>query len=387
MIASDSAGVARHRTGARRRPLAPPVRYPTALGDCFRAILRPGAPEPVGLSVGSGQEGLEVALGFIRTFDERATGQAVVVPDFVCPSVPAAARVAGFEPRPCELDPATWTYRPEALEAAVDDDVAAVVLVAYFGFLPDSGELEPWLAEVPVVEDLAQAFGVEEGVGLWPTSSFRVFSFARGKSLPLAWGGWLTGRGRREREWLEAEAARRGPGSAVSAGCNLALAQLQCLVLTPAVWRWLPLSERMVRGGAVRARRGPLGRLVRRYVAATRTLAPEIEARRGNVRRMVESLTDVEGVGVAESVAAARGVALRLPIVFDDSEAAGAVRAALRREGVIKGPNDFDDYVGGSENSAAIARRLVTLPTYRGSEAAQEAAVAILRRELGDRRA
>ncbi len=78
-------------------------------------------------------------------------------------------------------------------------------------------------------------------------------------------------------------------------------------------------------------------------------------------------------------------MALRFPVLFDDPAAAEEVRRRLREDRILKGPNDFEDYAGGGAHAASIARRLVTLPTYRGSEAAQDAAAEVIRRVLGER--
>ncbi len=361
-----------------------PVRYPVALVDCLRAVFGRGA-KPRGLFVASGQEALEIALRGVKELHSEDRGDEVVVPDFICPSVPAAVRDAGLVPRLCELDATTWFYRPEALAEAVGPSTCGVVAVAYFGFRPTLPRgLESTLQGVSVVEDLAQSFGVAGLDAPWGDPAFRIYSFARGKSLPLGWGGLVTGGGAAEQRWLETLAGRRAPGSIAESLFNLTLSQVQSLVLHPAVWRLLPVPEQLPSTERGKRRHGDPRWPVTRYVGDCRSLAPRIAVRRRNARRLARRLQGCPGLHLpaTDEQTLSCAAALRFPVIFEQIAAAEEVRRRLAVEKIIKGPNDFDDYGESSDRARRIARRLVTLPTYGGSESAQEAAVSVIRQVL-----
>ncbi len=368
----------------RTAPVAP-VRFPLALGDCLRAVLSRG-PQPPGLFVSSGQEALELALRGVKQLHAEDRGEEVIVPDFICPSVPAAVRDAGLVPRLCELEARTWFYRQDLLAEAVGPSTCAVVMVSYFGFAPAAPPgLDALLERTAVVEDLAQSYGITELRAPWDRPAFRAYSFARGKSLPLGWGGLVVGGGDVERRWLETLGRRRVRGGVLESVLNLALSQVQSLVLHPAVWRRLPVPERFPPAAGAKGRRGDPRWPVTRYVGASRSLAPEIAIRRRNAQRLARQLRGCPGLHLpaTDEGALSRAAALRFPIIFEEAAVAGEVRRLLAEERIVKGPNDFDDYGNASANAATIARCLVTLPTYRGSEAAQEAATAMIRQVSG----
>ncbi|HET6464429.1 MAG TPA: DegT/DnrJ/EryC1/StrS family aminotransferase [Nitrospiria bacterium] len=368
----------------------PPVRYPLASGNVIRAVLRMTDPPPKGLYLSSGEEALEIALRGTREHLGKGRGTEVIVPDFVCPSVVRAVRAAGLVPRVCELDPRRWFYNPEALEKTVGKETCAVVVVAFFGNLP---VLDPpsraralsILGSVPVVEDYAQAFGLEQPTKSWPGSVFRVYSFGRGKSLPLGWGGLLEGFDEAAESWLNRLRAQYGKYRLLENLVNLAMSQAQSLVLHPLLWRFVPISYEMMETTDFRQGRGGLGWPVTNYIAASRqSLREEISARHRNIGRFVERLQSLPGIEMAfgGKQNPTEGVAVRFPVLFENPEIAEAVKRAIAKEGVIRGPNEFFDHVSSTENSASICRRLLTLPTFSGSERALERAANLIRKFL-----
>ncbi len=376
-----------NRPARRPGPPVAPVRFPLALGDCLKAVAGRQICTSPGLWAASGEAALEIAFEGIRDLGDGAPAQ-VVVPDFICPSVPNAVRAAGFEPRLCALDPRTWFYRPQVLRQVLGAETAAVVVVSYFGFLPRiQPECQALLAGVPVVEDLAQSYGTD-AAPLTPRTLFRVYSFARGKSLPLAWGGRVDAVGEAPRSWMVSQgrrrdSQRRDTGSVLASCVNLTLSQVQSLVLHPWIWRFVPIPDRLVASAELKPRRGVPTWPVTRYAEEARALQREIAVRGRNARRIASRIADLPGLDFPrDEEAFTLGVALRFPLIFEQATIADTVRERLAAERVLKGPNDFDDYIGPTANAASIARRLLTLPTYSGSERAQDAAVEILRQVL-----
>ncbi|MBY0276563.1 hypothetical protein K2Z84_14570, partial [Candidatus Binatia bacterium] len=194
----------------------------------------------------------------------------------------------------------------------------------------------------------------------------------------------------RDARLAEAVVARAAPGA--RAGmlgdvAHLALAQLLRALLHPAVWRFVPLPR--ARGGSAdeesRARRAP-GRVVARYLAAAAASHPLVVAeRRRNALALRERLAGevAGGIGLPDAGSLRAGVALRLPVLFERADDARAVRCALAEQRIVKGPNDWDDYGRASAAAAAIADRLVTLPTHPGSEHAARRAIAVIAQRLG----
>jgi dTDP-4-amino-4,6-dideoxygalactose transaminase len=377
--------------GWKRGMPVPPVRFPLALGNFFRAILRMTDPPPEGLYVSSGEEALEIALRGTRDLHGEGRGTEVIVPDFVCPSVVRAVRSAGLEPRICELDPHSWFYNLDALEATIGTDTCAVVVVAFFGNLPvldlpSRARAMSILNSVPVVEDYAQAFGLEQSGKSWPGSVFRIFSFGRGKSLPLGWGGLLEGLDDAGKSWLTRWRAQNGKYRILENLVNLVLSQAQSLALHPLLWRFVPISYDLMETTDFRHGRGGLGWPVTNYIAVSRSsLRKEVSARHRNVDRLVERLQPCPGIQMAfgsKDRGPTEGVAVRFPVLFEDPETAEAVKRAIADGRIIRGPNEFYDHVGPTENAASICHRLLTLPTFSGSERASERAADLIRKFL-----
>lgn len=368
----------------------PPVRYPLAPRNVLRSILGMTNASPEGLYLASGEEALGIALRATRELRGEGRGTEVIVPDFVCPSVVRAVRSAGLEPRLCELDPHRWFYNLDALEDTIGTDTCAVIVVAYFGNLPvldpsSRARAMSILKSAPVIEDYAQAFGLEQPKKSWPGSVFRVYSFGRGKSLPLGWGGLLEGFDEAAASWLTRWRAQNGKYRLLENLVNLAMSQAQSLVLHPLLWRFVPISYEMMETTDFRKGRGDLGWPVTNYVAASRqSLREEISARHRNIGRLVDRLQSLPGIEMAfgGKQYPTEGVAVRFPVLFEDPEIAETVKRAIAEEGVIRGPNEFFDHVSSTENSASICRRLLTLPTFSGSERALERVADLIRKFL-----
>lgn len=385
---------------ARWRDASPvaPVRYPLDLGGTLRALAGGGGVLGGTLSA-SGEDALALALGSAVDLGDLPAGATVVVPDFICSSVPRAVARAGLRVAFGALDATRWTFAAGALDAALDAGARALVAVSYFG-LPAGGddagraELATAARAAYAVEDLAQGYGIAHAARL-DGARAATFSFGRGKSLPLGWGGLVEAADERTAARVAARAAAMPPARALESAANLLLAQAQRALLHPLVWRLVPLPAPPLRGVAAPAppeptaaphRRRTPGRLVARYLAAAADRhVVVVEQRRRNALELRDRLLArvTQGVVVPAATSVRAGVALRLPVLLDDERAGRAVRAALERRGIVKGPNDWDDYAAPSANAASIAARLVTLPTHPGSEHAAARAVETIAEILG----
>jgi len=339
-----------------------------------------------GTFVATGTEALKTALQSLGEVERLEPGCGVVVPDFICENVAAAVLAAGMTPVYCPLSPRSWFYDLEPLRSAVASGARVATVVSYFGHPPDlSGSafetakaaLKPCL----VVADAAQAFGPDLAAWLWADADYTIFSFGPGKSMPLNWGGLVTPR---DRDHADRPAGRPRSGGATANTLNLLAAYTQSLLLSPRVWNLLPLVGSARRPPALNRTGRPLAWPATAYLAlALSRLGAEIDDRRRLATAAAAALRAVPGVHLPSARCIGRGVALRLPVVFTDPDAAQSVRTALRVERIVKGPNQWDEYAHASENAAAISRRLVTLPTFPAAQGALDRAVQVVRRHCG----
>ena len=142
-------------------------------------------------------------LKILRALDIPA-GSEIIVPALTFWVVPEITRVAGLKPVFADIDPATFTLSPEAMERAITPNTRAVLPTHLYGLACD---MDPILAlarkhGLKVIEDCAHSLGATyKGpmVGTLGDASF--FSFQAFKPLNTFGGGLA---------WVrDAEVARR----------------------------------------------------------------------------------------------------------------------------------------------------------------------------------
>src|SRR5881296_3683882 len=135
-----------------------------------------------------------MALYFILKALDLPAGSEIIVPALTFWVVPEITRVAGLTPVFVDIDPATFTMRPDAAERAITPKTRAILPTHLYGMACD---LDPILAlakryNLKVVEDCAHSLGaMYKGrmVGTHGDASF--FSFQAFKPLNT-FGGGLT---------------------------------------------------------------------------------------------------------------------------------------------------------------------------------------------------
>lgn len=162
-------------------------------------LLRGGLAERLGGAAltlhASGREGLRVALERLRLHTGR---HEVVLPAYVCFSVPAAAVAAGMKVRVVDLTPRGW-IDPAALAKLPLGAAAAVLVGNLFGVPEPVSELldAARAAGALVIDDAAQALGAASAEGpVGARGDVGLLSFARGKPLSALGGGavaWIRG--------------------------------------------------------------------------------------------------------------------------------------------------------------------------------------------------
>lgn len=143
-----------------------------------------------------GPSGRALLFNLIKMLSEKHDQQRneVLLPGYTCYSVAAAAVKAGMKIRFYDLDPQTLNPVTDSLEANCTNKTLAVLSQHLFGIPTEINTIEKIAAEKGAyhIEDAAQAFGNRHNEKpLGTNGDFGLFSFGRGKMLPLGGGGAL----------------------------------------------------------------------------------------------------------------------------------------------------------------------------------------------------
>jgi dTDP-4-amino-4,6-dideoxygalactose transaminase len=109
--------------------------------------------------------------------------------------MPVVAKLLGFKPVFCDVDPLTFNSGPEHIEPCLTEKTGAVLSTHLFGQPAPIREIRELLEPrgIRLMEDCAHALGARVGgqrVGTF--GDVGVFSFAEGKNMPCFGGGAIT---------------------------------------------------------------------------------------------------------------------------------------------------------------------------------------------------
>ena len=139
--------------------------------------------------VSSGKAALTMTLTGLKASSSRTE---VVIPAYTCFSMPAAVLSAGLKPILCDINPSTFDFDHEQLEATLNDNTLCVVAHHLFGIPSDIDRVRALCHArgIVVIEDAAQAMGVEAGGRkLGTLGDVGIFSLGRGKNITCGSGG------------------------------------------------------------------------------------------------------------------------------------------------------------------------------------------------------
>lgn len=148
-----------------------------------------GLPNPA--VVGNGTVAMMLAFEALLP---RAGGE-VIVPSFTFAATANAVLWAGFEPVFADIQPATMTLDPEAVEALIGPRTVAIVPVHPFGGLCDIAAFDRLAADyrLTLIYDSAQAVGVRRhGRLVGGCGQAETFSLHTTKVMPAGEGGIVT---------------------------------------------------------------------------------------------------------------------------------------------------------------------------------------------------
>jgi dTDP-4-amino-4,6-dideoxygalactose transaminase len=118
------------------------------------------------------------------------------MPGYTCYSVAASVVNAGLKIRLYDVDPHTFAPEMNSLNEGLNDKTLAVLVQHLFGIPVRMDEIRSSVSRkgVWLIEDAAQGLGGSiAGRHLGASGDFGLFSFGRGKPLPLGSGGALAG--------------------------------------------------------------------------------------------------------------------------------------------------------------------------------------------------
>ncbi len=119
-------------------------------------------------------------------------GKEIIFPAFTFPVIPMVAKLLGYKPVFCDVDPVTFNSGPEHIAPLLNERTGAVLATHLFGQpcrIQEIGELVK-KRNVRMLEDCAHALGVRvAGKSVGTFGDIGVYSFAEGKNMPCFGGG------------------------------------------------------------------------------------------------------------------------------------------------------------------------------------------------------
>jgi dTDP-4-amino-4,6-dideoxygalactose transaminase len=119
-------------------------------------------------------------------------GKEIIFPTFTFPVMPMVAKMLGYKPVFCDVDPTSFNSGPKQIEPLINERTGAVLATHLFGqpcAIEEIAELTR-TRNIRLMEDCAHALGVRVGgrcVGTF--GDIGIYSFAEGKNMPCFGGG------------------------------------------------------------------------------------------------------------------------------------------------------------------------------------------------------
>jgi dTDP-4-amino-4,6-dideoxygalactose transaminase len=119
-------------------------------------------------------------------------GAEIIFPVFTFPVMPLVAKLLGYQPVFCEVDPKTYNSGAEHIAPKISDRTGAVLATHLFGQPCPISQIADLTGQrnIRLLEDCAHACGVRvAGRQVGTFGDIGVFSFAEGKNMPCFGGG------------------------------------------------------------------------------------------------------------------------------------------------------------------------------------------------------
>ncbi len=145
-----------------------------------------GVPHVFG--AGSGRSAFQLALEAL----DLEKGAEIIFPIFTFPVMPMVAKLLGYNPVFCEVDPVRFNSGPDHIEQQISDKTGAILATHLFGQPCPIREITELTQgrQIRLMEDCAHACGVRvDGRLVGTYADVGIFSFAEGKNMPCFGGG------------------------------------------------------------------------------------------------------------------------------------------------------------------------------------------------------
>jgi dTDP-4-amino-4,6-dideoxygalactose transaminase len=156
--------------------------------DAFTAKFSTWLKAPHVFGAASGRSAFQLALESLGL----EKGKEIIFPVFTFPVIPMVAKLLGYKPVFCDVDPVTFNSGPEHIAPLINERTGAVLATHLFGQpcrIEEIGELVR-KRNVRMLEDCAHALGVRvAGRSVGTFGDIGVYSFAEGKNMPCFGGG------------------------------------------------------------------------------------------------------------------------------------------------------------------------------------------------------
>lgn len=373
----------------------PPAGYPISLSswgralragpdalDAFQSALETRLQVRGSLLVSSGRAALSLGLRALASAS-ASPRRVVVIPAYTCYTVPASVVRAGLRVRLCDIDPETLDLDPDALRAAIREDVLAVIAAGLYGLPPDVAAVRGAAGAMgcSVVDDAAQCFGGKtSGQVCGSGGDFGITSFSKGKGLSTFEGGALLSSNAeildRAGTLLARETVRPySPASVALGSAGFAVFQRPRLYSLVHRIPMLGLGRSVFDPGFGM---GPLGRFQAVLGIEALARADEmIEARRIRADRYRRTLEGIPGLRLPGVHASAVPAWTRFPVLLQDETRRPVLLARLAEKGLGASASypqalsclpelvpHLADGVACCPGAERVARAILTLPTH-----------------------
>lgn len=143
---------------------------------------------PYVFGAASGRSAFQLALESLGL----KKGSEIIFPIFTFPVMPMVAKILGYVPVFCEVDPVSYNSGPEHIEPKITDNTGAILATHLFGQPCPIKEITEIARQrgILLMEDCAHACGVRaDGKAVGTFGDIGLFSFAEGKNMPCFGGG------------------------------------------------------------------------------------------------------------------------------------------------------------------------------------------------------
>ena len=140
------------------------------------------------LGTASGRSAFQLALEALGL----EKGAEIIFPAFTFPVIPLVAKLLGYQPVFCDVDPRTYNSGPEHIAPKITDKTGAILATHLFGQPCPIRALADLARQrnIRLLEDCAHACGVRvDGQPVGTFGDVGIFSFAEGKNMPCFGGG------------------------------------------------------------------------------------------------------------------------------------------------------------------------------------------------------